>query len=124
MYVWEARQNSIPVKSFTVMMQDVDKAITDGQELGFVKIHAKIGTDEILGATIVSSRACEMISEVAVIMSTGIGMTQLGGHCSHHPAQSQAIMLAGLAYRKDQVSEKRHGRSVKLRSFRSGMAQR
>jgi pyruvate/2-oxoglutarate dehydrogenase complex dihydrolipoamide dehydrogenase (E3) component len=77
MYVWEARQNSIPVKSFTVMMQDVDKAITDGQELGFVKIHAKIGTDEILGATIVSSRACEMISEVAVIMSTGIGMTQL-----------------------------------------------
>src|SRR5665213_539795 len=30
MHVWEARQQSIPIKSFTVMMHDVDRAITDG----------------------------------------------------------------------------------------------
>jgi pyruvate/2-oxoglutarate dehydrogenase complex dihydrolipoamide dehydrogenase (E3) component len=82
-------------------MQDVDRAITDGQDLGFVKIHTKVGTDEILGATIVASRASEMINELAVIMSTGIGMANLAKIVHLYPAQSEAIMLAGLAYEKD-----------------------
>lgn len=103
MHVWEARENSIPVKTFTVMMQDVDRAITDGQDLGFVKIHTKEGTDEILGATIVSSRASEMINELAVIMSARIGMGQLAQIVHTYPAQSEAIMLAGLAYKKDKA---------------------
>jgi pyruvate/2-oxoglutarate dehydrogenase complex dihydrolipoamide dehydrogenase (E3) component len=107
MHIWEAREDAIPVKTYTVMMQDIDRAITDGQDLGFVKIHTKIGTDAILGATIVSSRASEMINELAVIMSAGIGMTQLANIVHTYPAQSEAIMLAGLAYRKDQVLAQR-----------------
>lgn len=104
MHVWEARESSIPVKTFTVMMQDVDRAITDGQDLGFVKIHTKEGTDEILGATIVSSRASEMINELAVVMSARIGMAQLAQIVHTYPAQSEAIMLAALAYKKDALS--------------------
>jgi pyruvate/2-oxoglutarate dehydrogenase complex dihydrolipoamide dehydrogenase (E3) component len=105
MHVWEARENAIPVKTYTVMMQDVDRAITDGQDLGFVKIHTKVGTDKILGATIVSSRASEMINELAVIMSAGIGMEQLANIVHTYPAQSQAIMLAGLAFQKDRQAK-------------------
>ncbi|MEO9230353.1 MAG: mercuric reductase [Devosia sp.] len=108
-HVWQARQQSIPIKSFTVMMHDVDRAITDGQDTGFVKIHVAEGTDRILGATIVASRASEMINEMAVIMSAGIGMKALAGVVHTYPAQSEAIMLAAQAYRRefDRVADAR-----------------
>jgi pyruvate/2-oxoglutarate dehydrogenase complex dihydrolipoamide dehydrogenase (E3) component len=44
MYVNEARQKNIPVKTFTVLMHEVDRAITDGEEEGFVKVHVREGT--------------------------------------------------------------------------------
>lgn len=83
------------------MMTDVDRAITDGQEAGFVKIHVAEGSDKILGATIVASRASELINEMAVIMSTGIGMQALAEVVHTYPAQSGAIMLAAQAYRRN-----------------------
>lgn len=98
MHLREARRRSIPVKSFTVMMQDVDRAITDGQDDGFVKIHVTEGTDQILGATIVASRASELINEMSVIMSAGIGLRALAGIQHTYPAQSDAIRLAAMAY--------------------------
>jgi pyruvate/2-oxoglutarate dehydrogenase complex dihydrolipoamide dehydrogenase (E3) component len=102
MHVWDASERSVPIKSFTVMMQDVARAITDGQDDGFVKIHVKLGTDKILGATIVAARASEMINEISVAMSTGIGMRKLAGVLHTYPAQSDAIRLAALAYTLDE----------------------
>jgi pyruvate/2-oxoglutarate dehydrogenase complex dihydrolipoamide dehydrogenase (E3) component len=100
MQIWDAKQQSIPVKTFTIMMQDVDRAITDGRDDGFVKIHVRDGTDEIIGATIVASRASEMINEVAVIMNGKIGMRRLAEVLHTYPAQSDAIRMAAIAYRK------------------------
>jgi pyruvate/2-oxoglutarate dehydrogenase complex dihydrolipoamide dehydrogenase (E3) component len=97
-HVWEARQQSIPIKSFTVMMHDIDRAITDGQNLGFVKVHVKEGTDEILGATIVASRASELINEMSVIISAKIGMKDLANIVHTYPAESGGIVLAALAW--------------------------
>jgi pyruvate/2-oxoglutarate dehydrogenase complex dihydrolipoamide dehydrogenase (E3) component len=102
MHVREARRRAIPVKSYTVMMQDVDRAITDGKDDGFVKIYVRDGTDSIMGATIVASRASELINEVSVIMSAGIGMRQLANIIHTYPAQSDAIRLAALAYMGNQ----------------------
>jgi pyruvate/2-oxoglutarate dehydrogenase complex dihydrolipoamide dehydrogenase (E3) component len=102
MHVREARRQSVPVKSFTVMMQDVDRAITDGLDDGFVKIHVREGTDQILGATIVAARAGELINEMSVIMSAGIGMRRLADILHAYPAQSDAIRMAAVAYLHDQ----------------------
>jgi pyruvate/2-oxoglutarate dehydrogenase complex dihydrolipoamide dehydrogenase (E3) component len=102
LHVWEARLQSIPIRSFTIMMHDVDRAITDGQDTGFVKIHVAEGTDRILGATIVASRASELINEMSVIMSAGIGMNNLADIVHTYPAESGAIVLAAMAYTRDQ----------------------
>jgi pyruvate/2-oxoglutarate dehydrogenase complex dihydrolipoamide dehydrogenase (E3) component len=102
MHLREARRQSIPVKCFTVMMQDVDRAITDEQDDGFVKIYVREGTDSILGASIVASRASELINEMSVIMSAGIGMRELATILHTYPAQSDAIRLAAVAYMNDQ----------------------
>jgi pyruvate/2-oxoglutarate dehydrogenase complex dihydrolipoamide dehydrogenase (E3) component len=98
MHLREAQRQSIPVKCFTVMMQDVDRAITDGQDDGFVKIYVREGTDKILGATIVASRASELINEMSVIMSANIGLRQLAAILHTYPAQSDAIRRAAMAF--------------------------
>lgn len=100
--VLEARQRSIPIKSFTIMMQDVDRAITDGQDVGYLKIHIEDGTDKILGATIVASRASELVNEMAVILGSGISMNKLANIVHTYPTESRAITLAALAYVRGQ----------------------
>jgi pyruvate/2-oxoglutarate dehydrogenase complex dihydrolipoamide dehydrogenase (E3) component len=94
--VWQARERRIPIRTFTVMMQDVDRAMTDRQETGFVKLHVAGRSDKILGATIVASRASEMINEVCVAMSTGIGLRALADVLHIYPSQSDAIRVAAL----------------------------
>jgi pyruvate/2-oxoglutarate dehydrogenase complex dihydrolipoamide dehydrogenase (E3) component len=103
LHVWEARRDSIPIKSFTVMMQDVDRAMLDGQDTGFVKVHIAESSDKILGATIVALRASEMINEMAVIMSAGIGMHQLAEVVHTYPAQSGGIIQAAMDYVRDRL---------------------
>lgn len=96
--VWEARRRGIPVKTYTVLMHDVDRAITDRQDFGFVKLHAAGGSDRIVGATIVAARASEMINEVAVAMSRGLGLRALARVPHTYPSQSAAIRLAAMSY--------------------------
>jgi pyruvate/2-oxoglutarate dehydrogenase complex dihydrolipoamide dehydrogenase (E3) component len=98
LYVREAREQGIPVKTFTILMHDVDRAVTDGDEDGFLKIHIKEGTDRILGATIVARRAGEMINELSLAMSAGIGLGELGHVIHTYPTQSDAVKMAADAY--------------------------
>ena len=104
LYVREARARSIPVKTFTVLMHDVDRAITDGEEEGFVKIHVKEGTDKILGATVVASHAGEMISEISLAMGSGIGLRALAAINQPYPTQASAIKMAADAYNSTRLT--------------------
>ena len=98
MYVKEARQRRIPVKTFTIPMHDVDRAIADGEEDGFVKIHVREGSDKILGATIVARHAGEMINSIALAMVAGIGLRELAKVVQAYPTQGAAIRQAADAY--------------------------
>ena len=96
--VWEARARHIPIKTYTVMMHDVDRAITDMQDAGFVKLHVAEGTDRLLGATIVAARASEMINEICVAMHSGIGLRALAEVVHTYPTQSAAIRMAARSF--------------------------
>jgi pyruvate/2-oxoglutarate dehydrogenase complex dihydrolipoamide dehydrogenase (E3) component len=98
MYVTEARQKNIPVKTFTIMMHEVDRAITDGEEEGFVKLHVRDGTAKILGATVVASHAGDLINEISLAMGAGLDLHALARANQPYPTQSQAIKLAATAY--------------------------
>ena len=98
MYVKEARQRRIPVKTFTIPMHDVDRAIADGEEDGFVKIHIREGSDRILGATIVARHAGEMINSISLAMVAGIGLRALANVVQAYPTQGAAIRQAADAY--------------------------
>jgi pyruvate/2-oxoglutarate dehydrogenase complex dihydrolipoamide dehydrogenase (E3) component len=98
MYVTEARQKNIPVKTFTIMMHEVDRAITDGEEEGFVKLHVREGTGKILGATVVARHAGDLINEISLAMTAGLDLHVLARVNQPYPTQSQAIKMAADAY--------------------------
>ena len=104
MYVRQARERNIPVKTFTVPMHDVDRAIADGEEDGFVKIHVREGTDVILGATIVARHAGEMINGISLAMVAGIGLRTLAEVIHTYPTQAEAIKKAAQACAKTRLS--------------------
>ena len=97
MYVRQAREQKIPVKTYTVPMHDVGRAIADSEEDGFVKIHVREGTDHILGATIVGRYAGEMINTVSLAMVAGIGLRRLARVVHAYPTQGDAIRQAAQA---------------------------
>jgi pyruvate/2-oxoglutarate dehydrogenase complex dihydrolipoamide dehydrogenase (E3) component len=98
MYVTEARQKNIPVKTFTVLMHEVARAITDGEEDGFVKLYVREGTAKILGATVVARHAGDLINEISLAMSAGLDLHALARVNQPFPTQSQAIKMAADAY--------------------------
>jgi len=104
LYVRQAHERGLPVKTFTVPMHDVDRAIADGEEAGFVKIHVRERTDRILGATIVASHAGEMINEITLAMVAGIGLGTLASVIHAYPTQADAIKKAADAYNRTRLT--------------------
>ena len=104
MYVREARERNIPVSTITVPMHEVDRAIVDSEEEGFVKIHVKEGTDRILGATVVARHAGEMISDLSLAMASGIGLRQLARVSHPYPTQAAAIKMAANVFSRSHRS--------------------
>jgi pyruvate/2-oxoglutarate dehydrogenase complex dihydrolipoamide dehydrogenase (E3) component len=96
----DARQRGIEFQTIEVPMSDIDRAITDGETEGFVKILHRRGSDEIIGATIVASHGGEMISEVTTAMVNNIGLSKLSSVIHPYPTQADGIKKAADAYRR------------------------
>lgn len=104
LYVRQARERGIPVKTFTVPMHDVDRAIIDGEETGFIKIHVRDGTDKVLGATIVARHAGEMINEMSLAIVAGVGLRTLATVLRAYPTQAEAIQMVADRYRATRLT--------------------
>ncbi|OGS51962.1 MAG: mercuric reductase [Erythrobacter sp. RIFCSPHIGHO2_12_FULL_63_10] len=104
LYPRAARERGIPVRTFTILMHDVDRAVTDGEEEGFVKIHVSQGSDRILGATVVARHAGEMINGLSLAISAGVGLRALGQVIHTYPTQAEAIKMAADAYNRTRLT--------------------
>jgi pyruvate/2-oxoglutarate dehydrogenase complex dihydrolipoamide dehydrogenase (E3) component len=100
----EAAARGIAMDTYLREFKDVDRAIADGEEEGFVKVHTRKGTDQILGATIVARHAGEMIGEVAVAMAGKIGVGRLAAVVHPYPTQAEAIRQVGDMYNRTRLT--------------------
>ena len=81
-----------------------NRAVTDGEEEGFVKVHVRKGSDEIVGATIVAAHAGEMISEITLAMTHGIGLGAFANVIHPYPTQAEAIKAAADLYTRTRLT--------------------
>lgn len=97
LYEHEANEKGIKLDTYTVHFDDNDRAVADGEEEGFVKVHTAKGSDKILGATIVARTAGDMINEITLAMVAGVGLKTIGNVIHPYPTQAEAIArVAGL----------------------------
>ena len=82
----------------------MSRAIVDSEDVGFVKLHVRDGTDQIIGATIVARHAGEMISEVTMAIVAGVGMRTLSNIIHVSPVQADAIKAAADAYCQAEIT--------------------
>lgn len=120
LYVRQANQRGIPVKTFTVPLHEVDRAVADGEEAGFVKINVADHTDRILGATIVARHAGEMISEITLAMVAGVGLRTLAHVIHAYPTQAEGIKMAADAYERTRLTVYRRGLAAAWLRWRRG----
>ena len=104
MYERDAQDRRIEVDTFLRRLSDVDRAIADGEDDGFVKVHVRKGTDKILGATIVARHAGEMISEISVAMAGNVGLGKLSSVIHPYPTQAEAIRQLGDEYNRRRLT--------------------
>jgi pyruvate/2-oxoglutarate dehydrogenase complex dihydrolipoamide dehydrogenase (E3) component len=82
----------------------VDRAVLDGEEHGFVKVHVRRGTDRIVGATVVTRHAGEMISELTLAMVGGLGLRTLSRTIHPYPTQAEAVKRVGDTYNRSRLT--------------------
>ncbi|MCI0345852.1 MAG: mercuric reductase [Chloroflexi bacterium] len=104
LYEHEAVARGLAVDTITIPMAEVDRAVLDGEEEGFLRVHLAKGSDRILGATLVASRAGDMISELTVAMAAGRGLGTIAAAIHPYPTQAEVMKRAGDAYRRSRLT--------------------
>ncbi|MBI4422173.1 MAG: mercuric reductase [Elusimicrobia bacterium] len=104
LYEKDAAEKGIPVETFVQELQGVDRAVLDGEGEGLIKVHAKRGTDRILGATIVARHAGEMIGELTLAMTGGLGLKDIAGTIHPYPTQAECIKKVADAYNRTRLT--------------------
>lgn len=104
MYPEQAQDQGIEIDTYYIPLNEVDRAIIDGEAEGFVKVHVKKGTDKILGATIVARHAGEIINEITLAMTNNLGMKAIAKTIHPYPTQAEAIRKAADAYSRTRLT--------------------
>ena len=101
----EARQQHGEVKVHRITLDHEDRALTDGETQGLVKIIAT-PRGRVLGAHIVSPRAGEMILEYTLAMQHGIRLPKISSTIHPYPTFALAARHAADLYWREKASKK------------------
>lgn len=101
----EARAQAIPHDVHRYGIDDLDRAIADGEAHGFVKVLTKPGSDRILGATIVGEHAGDLLVEFVAAMKHGFGLDGILGTIHTYPTLAEANKYVAGAWKRTTATE-------------------
>jgi pyruvate/2-oxoglutarate dehydrogenase complex dihydrolipoamide dehydrogenase (E3) component/uncharacterized membrane protein YdjX (TVP38/TMEM64 family) len=100
----DAKEKKIPHDVSTYGIDDLDRAIADGEAEGIVKVLTQPGTDKILGATIAGEHADDLIAEFVFCMKHGVGLNKVLGTIHAYPTLPEANKYAAGVWKRKQVT--------------------
>jgi len=104
LYERDAAEKNVPIDSYQVSIAESNRAVTDGQEEGLIKVHVKKGTDEIVGATVVAAHAGDLVTQFTMAIQNGIGLGSFTNIIYPYPTQGEAIKRAAGAYTRTRLT--------------------
>ncbi len=96
-----AQQVAVEVTRFP--LHELDRAIVESAEQGFVKVLTQPGSDRILGATIVGEHAGELLAEFVLAMTWGLGLSKIFATIHAYPTFTEANKAAAASWKKQRV---------------------
>jgi pyruvate/2-oxoglutarate dehydrogenase complex dihydrolipoamide dehydrogenase (E3) component len=87
----DARARGVEIDVYRAPLEQVNRAVLDGEEEGFVKLVVRRGKDQILGGTIVAAHAGELITQVTLAITGKLGLGALLRVIHPYPTQGEAI---------------------------------
>jgi pyruvate/2-oxoglutarate dehydrogenase complex dihydrolipoamide dehydrogenase (E3) component/uncharacterized membrane protein YdjX (TVP38/TMEM64 family) len=90
----EALEKNVAYEVTIYGLDDLDRAIADGENFGFVKVLTVPGKDKILGATIVGEHAGDLIAEFVAAMKHGFGLNKILGTIHIYPTWTEGNKYA------------------------------
>lgn len=102
----EAQQQSIEYEVSRYPLDDLDRAIADSEDYGFIKVLTVPGKDKILGVTIVGSHAGDLLAEYVLAMKQGIGLNKMLGTIHIYPTLAEANKYVAGVWKRAHTPEK------------------
>jgi pyruvate/2-oxoglutarate dehydrogenase complex dihydrolipoamide dehydrogenase (E3) component len=103
-YEKDARAEGYEVATITQPLREVDRAVLDGEEDGFARVHYDHKTGKILGGTIVARHAGEMLGELTLAITAKQSLGMLSTTIHTYPTQAEALRKIGDAYMRTKLT--------------------
>jgi pyruvate/2-oxoglutarate dehydrogenase complex dihydrolipoamide dehydrogenase (E3) component len=104
LYEQQARDRGRDVTTLTVRLDELDRAILDGESEGFARAHVDRKSGRILGATMVASHAGEMIGEMALALTERLSIGSVASTILPYPTQAEAWKRLGDSYNRTRLT--------------------
>lgn len=108
-YPSQAAEQGIEIDTYQAPMGKNDRAIAEGDTDGFIKVHTEKGSGKILGATIVSRHAGDLLNEITVAMKHNISLGALGSVIRPYPTQGEVISRVAIEFNKTRLTPRIKG---------------
>lgn len=118
----EAKEKRLKYEVTTYELDDLDRAIADSEDHGFVKVLTEMGSDKILGATIVGTHGGDMIAEFILAMKYNLGLNKILGTIHIYPTFPEANKYAAGRWKQAHKPEGLLNFSQKFHQWRRGKA--
>ena len=100
----DAKSKGVPHDVFRFDWEELDRAITDSETTGFVKVVTAAGSDRILGATVVGLHAGEVLHEIVVAAKHGIGLSKLSATVHAYPTLSSSVQRVADSFQRTRLT--------------------
>lgn len=104
LYESEARQRGLRVDTLTLPLTEVDRAVLDDAEEGFLRLLVQRGKDRIVGATLVADHAGDLLGELSLAITAGVGLNRIASTIHPYPTQAEVIKKAADTWRRGKLT--------------------
>ncbi|MDI1231860.1 MAG: dihydrolipoyl dehydrogenase [Methylobacter sp.] len=102
----EAREQGVAYEVSVYGIDDLDRAITDNEAHGFVKVLTVPNKDKILGVTIVGEHAGDLIAEFVLAMKHGLGLNKILATIHIYPTMAEANKYVAGVWKRNHQPKK------------------
>ena len=104
--IQEAEEKRIAFRVTDYGIEDLDRAITDSEDHGLVRVLTPPGKDKILGVTIAGTHAGDLIAEYVLAMKHNLGLNKMMGTIHIYPTLAEANKYTAGVWKKAHAPEK------------------